>query len=81
LRKATGHGRCNGGSMEERAVIQKKVLVVCRDTGEELYSYEAGSGDMPEDRYYKPFVDLYEESIQKLEQEGGWTWAGRCSQP
>lgn len=52
-------------------MFQKKVLAINRDTGEEIYSYETESESMTEERYYKPFVDLYKEGIERLEQKGG----------
>lgn len=50
-------------------MFQKKVLTINRDTGEKLYSYETDSESMTEERYYRPFVDLYKECIKRLERE------------
>ena len=56
-------------------MIQKKVITLSRDDGHLVKSEEGCQSAVSEEKYYKPFIDLYMESlkrlrIQSLEDEG-----------
>ena len=56
-------------------MIQKKVITLSRDDGHLVKSEEGCQSAVSEEKYYKPFIDLYMESlkrlrIQSLEEEG-----------
>ena len=58
-------------------MIQKKVITLSRDDSPHLVKSEEGcKSAVSEEKYYKPFINLYMESlkrlrIQSLEEEGG----------
>lgn len=48
-------------------MLQKKIIVIDRATGQRLSERQSAENVMiTEERYYKPFMDLYKVSINKL---------------
>lgn len=47
-------------------MLLKKVLSIDRQTGELLAERYTGEADMSEERFWKPFVELYKEDMEKL---------------
>ena len=48
-------------------MLQKKILVIDRTTGQRMSEQQPVEDVMiTEERYYKPFMDLYKESINEL---------------
>lgn len=47
-------------------MIRKKVITLSRDDGHLIKSEEGQPSAVAEERYYKPFIDLYMESLKKI---------------
>lgn len=50
-------------------MLQKKIIVIDRATGQRLSERQPVEEEnvmITEERYYKPFMDLYKESINEL---------------
>ena len=58
-------------------MLLKKVLSIDRQTGELLAERYTGEADMSEERFWKPFIELYKEDMEKLAEriaKGGPAW-------
>lgn len=47
-------------------MIRKKVITLSRDDGHLVKAEEGGQAAVSEEKYYKPFIDLYMESLKRL---------------
>ena len=47
-------------------MIQKKVITLSRDDGHLVKSEEGCKSAVSEEKYYKPFIDLYMERLKRL---------------
>lgn len=47
-------------------MLMKKVLSIDRETGELLAESYEGKADMSEECFWKPFIELYKEDMEKL---------------
>lgn len=47
-------------------MIRKKVITLSRDDGRLIKAEESGRAAVSEEKYYKPFIDLYMESLKRL---------------
>lgn len=48
-------------------MLQRKIITLDRKTGKPLSEMIAGEAKMTQEQYFKPFVELYKESVNQLD--------------